>query len=192
MSTQYAMPPYFTWLVDNVLAVSAHPFHHTHLNYLKLNKIETVVSFDDQNQTPFHTNPFMKVVRFSNNSLSLNDCINFVYLVENAKLRREGVLVHCVKGEERAAVLSICFLVKLWQCRPDFAINYYRTIRPSSLEKREFEELVFEFYNRVSSSFVNLTHKDLKWTRDTEFLGKNLDMFVNQPIPDSYQQRIQH
>lgn len=89
MSTQYAMPPYFSWIIDKLLAVSALPYHHSHLNYLKLNKIETIVSFDDQRKVPFHTNPFMKAIHFSNSSLSLNDCTNFVYLMENAKRRGE-------------------------------------------------------------------------------------------------------
>lgn len=101
-------------------------------------------------------------------------------------------MVHCEKGEERAAVLALCFIIKYWQCRPDFAIDYYRCIRPSSLEKKEFEELVFQYYNQAKDGFSNLTNKDLKWSKETEFLGKDLEMFIDQPIPDSYQQRIQY
>lgn len=89
MSTQYAKPPYFTWILDKVLAVSAVPFHHSHLNYLKLKKINTIFSFDDHKKVPFHTNPFLKIVSLSNNNLNLNDCLNFVYLMENAKIRGE-------------------------------------------------------------------------------------------------------
>lgn len=152
MSTQYAMPPYFTWIVDKLIAISAHPYHHTHLNYLTLNKIQTVVSIQDLLQAPFHTNPLLKVVHFPlYYTPNINDCHNFVNLIENAKRRGEvlsfvffvarlfnskerlmqlnkGVLIHCVKGEERVAALVGCFLVKLWQCRPDFAINYLRGI----------------------------------------------------------------
>lgn len=92
MSTQFAKPPYFTWVLDKVLAISAVPFHHSHLNYLKFNKIETIVSFDNDKKVPFHTNPFIKVVRFSNNNLNLNDCLNFVNMMENAKKRGEVIL----------------------------------------------------------------------------------------------------
>ena len=30
---QIGIAPYFSWVVDKLLAVSALPYHHTHLNY---------------------------------------------------------------------------------------------------------------------------------------------------------------
>lgn len=84
------MPPYFTWIVDKLFAISAHPYHHTHLNYLVLNKIQTVVSFEDQIHAPFHTNPLLKVLRFPLYAQpNINDCHNFVNLMLNAKRRGE-------------------------------------------------------------------------------------------------------
>lgn len=100
-------------------------------------------------------------------------------------------MIHCEKGEERAAILAICYLVKLWQCRPDFALNHYKSIRPSSLETKEFVELLYQFYYQVKKNFSNLTQQDAKWQPGTEFLGNDLEMFMDQTIPDSYQQRIQ-
>ena len=108
------MPPYFTWyvsktkylyfliialtfslffsikrVVDKVLAVSALPYHHTHLNYLTNNGIQTVVSVIDETfRVPFHTNPKLKVVNLNTN-LTVADCQNFVSLMERAKARGE-------------------------------------------------------------------------------------------------------
>lgn len=104
----------------------------------------------------------------------------------------KGVLLHCVKGEERVAALAACFLIKLWQCRADHAINYLRCIRPSSLEDKNLERMVYEYHDQVKSSFEDYyVRKDLQWSTSTEFLGKNLDMFVDAPIPEVYQERIQ-
>jgi hypothetical protein len=84
-----AMPPYYTWIVDNLLAVSALPYHHTHLNYLSNHGIQIVVSILDENhRVPFHTNPKLKVINL-NSRLNLADCHMFVNLMLNAKARGE-------------------------------------------------------------------------------------------------------
>lgn len=100
-------------------------------------------------------------------------------------------MIHCEKGEERAALMALCYIVKLWQCRPDFAIDYYRCVRTSSLETKELVELVFQYYDQVKNTFNNLTHQNVRWNQRTEFLGNNFDMLMDHTIPDSYQQRVQ-
>ena len=87
-----AILPYFSWVVDRVLAVSAHPFHHTHLRYLVDNGIHTVVSISDDKLPPFHTKPQLSVIHLSipsDGSPTLHDCENFVSMMENAKRRNE-------------------------------------------------------------------------------------------------------
>jgi hypothetical protein len=95
-----AMPPYFSWVIDGLLAVSAYPYHHTHLRYLSENRIHTVVSVSPEEQPPFHTKPDLKVVHLRVPQLqapSINECQGFVSLMENAKRRREVSLVSNTK-----------------------------------------------------------------------------------------------
>lgn len=90
--TQNSIPPYFSWVIDKLLAVSALPFHHTHLNYLSGHGIHTIISFADEVEPPFHTKPGLKVLRLSvpmNSPPSINDCHFFASLMENAKRRGE-------------------------------------------------------------------------------------------------------
>ena len=90
--TQISIPPYFSWIVDKLLAVSALPFHHTHLNYYADNGIQTIVSISDDIDPPFHTKQNLKVIRLNTASTrapSLNECMYFVSLMENAKRRGE-------------------------------------------------------------------------------------------------------
>ena len=94
-----AIPPYFSWVVDRLLAVSAFPYHHTHLKYLSDHGITTVISINDEMGPPFHTRPQLKVINLpvsSNSGPSLFDCQSFVSLMENAKMRREVSFIRCV------------------------------------------------------------------------------------------------
>ena len=87
-----AIPPYFSWVVDRLLAVSAHPYHHTHLRYLTEHGINTVISINDRDVPPFHTKPQLKVLNMnitSGTSPSLYDCQRFVSIMDDAKRRGE-------------------------------------------------------------------------------------------------------
>jgi len=89
---QTGIAPYFSWVVDKVLAVSALPYHHTHLNYFAENGIQTIVSISDDIEPPFHYKQTLKVIRMntvSTRAPSLNECMYFVSLIENAKRRGE-------------------------------------------------------------------------------------------------------
>lgn len=86
-----SIPPYFSWLVDRLLAISAHPYHHTHLRYLTENGINTIVSINDEMEPPFHTRPNLRVINLSihGNTPTVSQCQQFVSLIEVAKQRRD-------------------------------------------------------------------------------------------------------
>jgi hypothetical protein len=86
-----SIPPYFSWVVDRLLAVSAYPYHHTHLRYLIENGINTIVSINDEFQPPFHTRPNLRVINLSipGNVPTVSQCQQFVALIENAKQRKD-------------------------------------------------------------------------------------------------------
>lgn len=89
-----SMPPYFSWVLDGVLAISAYPYHHTHLRYLVENRIHTVISVSPEEEPPFHTKPDLKVIRMNISQLqapSLQECQQFVSYVEHAKRRNEVI-----------------------------------------------------------------------------------------------------
>lgn len=90
-----SIPPYFSWLVDRLLAISAHPYHHTQLKYLTENGINNIVSINDETTPPFHTRPNLKVFYFSipGDTPTLQQCQQFVSIIENAKQRRDVFLI---------------------------------------------------------------------------------------------------
>ena len=93
---QIGIAPYFSWVVDKLLAVSALPYHHTHLNYFAENGIQTIVSISDDIEPPFHYKQTLKVIRMntvSTRAPSLNECMYIVSLIENAKRRGEVTIL---------------------------------------------------------------------------------------------------
>lgn len=177
-----AIPPYFSWLVDRLLAISAHPFHHTHLRYLVDNGIHTVVSIDEE--PPFHTKPQLKVLSLSvakEGTPTVYECQQFVALMDSAKKRHEAVLVHSTKGIGRSAVLVACYLMKLWECPPDYVINHLRIMRPVSIENPEQENVIYQFHRTIEPGFEHHYKKlEYKFSDQTQFLGKPAHECSNQ------------
>jgi protein-tyrosine phosphatase len=91
--SQSCIPPYFSWIVDKTLAISAFPFHHTHLKYLSKNGIHSVVSINSPDlMPPFETTPDLECIQLTLPECyppTLEDCQNFVNLMDRAKARGE-------------------------------------------------------------------------------------------------------
>lgn len=87
-----SMPPYFSWVLDNLLAVSAFPYDHEKVRYITENNIHTVVSITTDRTPPFFSKPNLKVLNIrvhDEHPPSLSECKNFVALMERAKSRHE-------------------------------------------------------------------------------------------------------
>lgn len=97
-----AIPPYFSWVVDRLLAVSAHPYHHAHLRYLTENGINLVISLNDsRTEPPFHTRPQLRVVYLntpSGGAPSIYEVDRFVDIMEDAKRRNEVIIQKNIFG----------------------------------------------------------------------------------------------
>ena len=92
MSSVGRIVPYFSWIEDKVLAVSALPYHHSHLKYLVNNGVRVIVWVGDSNPPPLHTTNELRSMRVSVDSSrvpSLNSCLQFVDIVQRARQRRE-------------------------------------------------------------------------------------------------------
>jgi hypothetical protein len=88
-------PPYFSWVQDKLLAVSAFPYHHSHLRYLIDNRIHVVVSLAPEKEPPFHSKPDLKIIKFDiadSDVPSLDHCRYFVNLIDSSKMRKEVMI----------------------------------------------------------------------------------------------------
>ena len=102
--------------------------------------------------------------------------------------------MHSTKATGRAAVLVACVLVRLWEAPADYVIDHLRIIRPVAIETAEQENVVRQYHNSVAGNFGGYySNKQTKWSSMTAFLGQETidQSFVDQPINELFQQRIQ-
>jgi protein-tyrosine phosphatase len=96
--------------------------------------------------------------------------------MDRAKMRKEAVLVHSTKGIGRSAVLITCYLMKLWECPPDYVINHLRIMRPVSIESNEQEKVVYQFHEIIAPSFEGFYKRlEYKFSDQTQFLGNSAE-----------------
>ena len=100
-------------------------------------------------------------------------------------------MVHSIKGLDSAAVLAACYLVKLWECPADHVIEQLRVMRPTLLKVCDHENLVNQYHSQVANTFRNYyTDTNMpKWGNKTASLGSSKESYIDQPIPESYQER---
>ncbi|CAF0772231.1 unnamed protein product [Rotaria sp. Silwood1] len=129
-----SMPPYFSWIEDRVLAASAQPFHHSHMQYLRSQGIRLLVNIDMN--IPPHSNSF-KHVCFSiaeHCCPTFEQIIDFINVVLAARDRGEPVLMQSIRGQGILAIFIACYLAVRWTCSAEAAINSLIKIRPASFD----------------------------------------------------------
>jgi len=71
-------------------------------------------------------------------------------------------------------------------------IDHLRLTRPVSIETSDQEQLVHQFHNKVAGNFEGFySGKQTVWSSKTAFLGHDMDTFVDQPVNELFQERIQ-
>jgi len=147
-------PENFSWVIPGLLAGSALPFEPGHLQYLLDVGIKHLVSLTEWNPPVLRQSPkglnhiHMPVTEFE--PPSLQQAVDFVNIVQEAKDKHEGVVVHCHWGRGRTGTMIACFLVKDHKMPPQKAIDFVRECRPYSIETHEQERLVFQYHKQAA------------------------------------------
>ncbi len=87
-----------------------------------------------------------------------------------------------MNGKGRAGVLVACYLMKLWECSPDYVIDYLRLIRPISIENSEQEEVIHKYHESISNRFggyYSRIQQPSGWDNKTSHLGKDYDSLLS-------------
>ncbi|CAF2484759.1 unnamed protein product [Rotaria sp. Silwood2] len=129
-----SMPPYFSWIEDGVLAASAQPFHHSHMQYLRSHRIHLIVNIG------IDTPPYSNVFKYVCFSIAEHCCptfeqiIDFINLVSSARDHGEPILIQSIRGQGTLAIFIACYLAVRWTCSAEVAINSLIKIRPASFD----------------------------------------------------------
>ncbi|CAF0829400.1 unnamed protein product [Rotaria sordida] len=128
------MPPYFSWIEDHILAASAQPFHHPHMQYLRSHGIHLIVNIDTD---ILPNSSLFKHVCFSIAELcypTFEQIIDFINLVLAARDHDEPVLIQSIRGQGTLAIFIACYLAVRWTCSAEVTINSLIKMRPASFD----------------------------------------------------------
>ncbi|XP_074547587.1 dual specificity protein phosphatase 23 [Halichoeres trimaculatus] len=145
-------PNNFSWVERGKLAGLAFPRMTSDYQYLLDNGIKHLVCLCER-KPPYHDScpdlqlHHIKIADFTPPSPSQID--RFLAIVEEANSKDEGVGVHCMHGHGRTGTMLACYLVKTRKISGIDAINEIRRMRSGSIETREQEKAVVQFYQRT-------------------------------------------
>ncbi|XP_068946930.1 dual specificity protein phosphatase 23-like [Petaurus breviceps papuanus] len=145
-------PPNFSWVLPGRLAGMALPRLPAHYQFLWAQGVRHLVSLTEQGPPHSGTCPGLTVhrLRIPDFCPPAPEQIDlFVSLVDEANARGEAVGIHCTWGYGRTGTMLACYLVKEKGLTGEEAVAEIRGLRPGSIETREQEKAVFQFYQRT-------------------------------------------
>ncbi|TSO25142.1 Dual specificity protein phosphatase 23 [Bagarius yarrelli] len=146
-----APPPNFSWVEPRKLAGLGMPRMTAHYQFLLTNGIKHLITLSERKPPYQDTCPQLTMhhIRIHDFCAPTFDQINrFLSIVEEANSKGEGVAVHCLHGFGRTGTMLACYLVKSRKLSGIDAINEIRRIRHGSIETREQEQMVVQFYQQ--------------------------------------------
>ncbi|KAI5618944.1 dual specificity protein phosphatase 23, partial [Silurus asotus] len=144
-------PPNFSWVESHKLAGLAMPRMPAHYQFLLNNGIKHLITLSER-KPPYHdscpelTMHHIKIHDFC--APTFDQIKRFLSIVEEANSKAEGVAVHCLHGFGRTGTMLACYLVKSRKISGIDAINEIRRIRHGSIETREQEQIIIQFYQQ--------------------------------------------
>ncbi|XP_072214703.1 dual specificity protein phosphatase 23 [Excalfactoria chinensis] len=147
-------PPNFSWVAEGRLAGLAMPREPGHYRFLLGQGVRHLVSLSERAPPHHGCCPTLQLHRFRVPDFTPPtpaQIQSFLQLVEEANGRGEAVAVHCMLGHGRTGTMLACYLVKTKKMSGSDAIREIRRLRPGSIETREQEQAVMEFYQRFSA-----------------------------------------
>ncbi|XP_076604333.1 dual specificity protein phosphatase 23 [Chaetodon auriga] len=145
-------PNNFSWVKPGKVAALALPRMPSEYRFLLDNGIQHLVCLCERKPPYYDSCPelhlhHIKVADFTPPSQSQID--RFLSIVEEANSKGEGVAVHCMHGHGRTGTMLACYLVKMRKMSAIDAIKEIRRLRRGSIETREQEKAVVQFYQRT-------------------------------------------
>ncbi|XP_070834609.1 dual specificity protein phosphatase 23 [Chaetodon trifascialis] len=145
-------PDNFSWIKPGKVAALALPKMASEYQFLLDNGIQHLVCLCERKPPYYDSCPelhlhHIKVVDFCPPSQSQID--TFLSIVEEANSKGEGMAVHCMHGHGRTGTMLACYLVKMRKMSAIDAIKEIRRLRRGSIETREQEKAVVQFYQRT-------------------------------------------
>ncbi|XP_071965044.1 uncharacterized protein [Antedon mediterranea] len=145
-------PPYFSWVVPNLLAAHGFPTEPCHFEYLSSIGIRHMVSVATENRPDIDQCVGMKWTSIGVDDFkapNLNQVTQFIQLVEDTQEKNEALSVHCQRGCGRTGSLLACYFIKAFDMNAEEAVEKIRELRYGSIETTEQQTIVHEYFDSL-------------------------------------------
>lgn len=141
----------FSFIIDGVLAGSAHPLHAMRSAqelraFLAEQGVGGVVSLDERglprDWLDLAAVSYLHLAVQDFQPPTLDQIQRFVSYVDSIRRQGQATLAHCHAGIGRTGTMLACYLVKDRAMNADAAIDFVRQMRPGSIETWDQEEAV--------------------------------------------------
>ncbi|CAL4131762.1 unnamed protein product [Meganyctiphanes norvegica] len=147
-------PPYnFSWVEPGRICASAWPQTLANVIFLKSEGVGHCVTLSRDKRPPAGTTErgiqchLIDVPEFLAPTMTQID--NFIGICDWSRSAGLAVCVHCRMGRGRTGTMLACYLVKYFNKTPQEAIAQIRQLRPYSIETREQEYAVEDYYEYI-------------------------------------------
>lgn len=147
-------PPYnFSWVEPGRICASAWPQTLANVTFLKSEGVGHIVTLSREKRPPGGTTELgvqchlIDVPEFLAPTMKQID--NFIGICDWSRSAGVAVCVHCRMGRGRTGTMLACYLVKFYNKTPQEAIAQIRQMRPYSIETREQEYAVEDYYEYI-------------------------------------------
>ncbi|TRY86911.1 hypothetical protein DNTS_002191 [Danionella cerebrum] len=154
MSSGHELPPNFSWVEPHKLAGLACPSRPSHYRFLLENGVKHLVCLLETLPPGYESFPELQLHHISIVDFTpptLHQILRFLNIVEEANARGEAVAVHCMHGLGRTGTMLACYLLKTRKLSGQEALRETRRLREGSIETREQEEAVLNFWKHLQS-----------------------------------------
>ena len=154
------LPRYTSWIIPGYLMASSIPKRREQIELFKLyniKKIYTIMKEEKIDPSIINDINVQQIMAENYEPPLLSEIIEMVDEIEYSLRKGEGVLVHCGGGKGRTGVALACHIVKNGLDRihnddtpkmyPAQAIELLRKTRSKSLESKQQEDMVSEYYH---------------------------------------------
>ncbi|KAI3388228.1 hypothetical protein SNEBB_006329 [Seison nebaliae] len=144
-------PTNFSWLVDRRLAVGDSPTTIESMNSLLKEDFDYLVASGRCSSIPSEITGRFRYVHLSpqSNIPTMDDCLNFLRLMERADSHNEKVFVYTDNKCETAMTLVACYFMMIFKIPADYAIWMIRNVRPMAIGDYRQEEVIHSVENEL-------------------------------------------
>lgn len=146
------------WVLNNELAIGRAPLKTTHFEYLKKNKIKSILNLCKEEEAPIfnEVKDYFEFKRYILPDHKVNKEIliaevHEIILIIDSLIKTGPIYVHCYAGIERSPIICMSWLVAKHKLSPQRALDYLMEVHPGTNPLPS----QFKLLNKIDNSILS-------------------------------------